>query len=342
MSCARRPVLTTRLRLPLLLLAALAVAGCSPYKLVGDQVMRFGEKAIMPAALADDDPDIACKAAEAFTAATLSFDGVGTDVRRMAVLLYTADGVCAEGDAFEAELDYLRGLAQRDPARAADARIRQKRAHELAARRQYRAWQQFVATYGDLQEGQCPKRFRDTFDETVFLVGLVAGVQAVLNDAQVGQAVGVPRDIAPRAAHLSVCLDADKWWNVPLSIRAALWAILPAAAPEGVEPMALLEQNARAGAAQGVRLGHVVWAMSAHSSGDAATARRAIRDFAAQKPGQIDPEHRLLDRIAEGVMLALSDRIWTEATGVRTPVGGLGTFPDDPPAAPAADIDDLL
>lgn len=327
--------------LPAAAFCCVLLAGCSPYKFVGDHVMRFGEKAIMPAALADDDPVIACHAAEAFTAATISFEGVGTDVNRIAVLLFTATGVCAEGDAFTAELAYLRGLQQQDTVKASDARIRQKRMHEVAARRQYKAWQRFTAVYGDLQEGQCPKKFRNTFDETVFLVGLVAGVQAVLNDAQVGQAVGVPRDIAPRAAHLSVCLDNDKWWNVPLSIQAALWAILPPMAPEGVNPMALLEKNARIGAARGVRLGHVVWALSAHSSGDSETAKRAIRDFASSRPGSLNREHRLLDRIAEDVIVGLSDRIWTEATGVRTPMGGLGSFPDDP--APArGDIDDLL
>lgn len=322
-------------------LACALLAGCSPYKFVGDQVMRFGEEAAVPAGLAGDDAVIACHAAEAFTAATISLEGVGTDVDRIAVLLYTATGVCAEGDAFAAELEFLRGLQQRDTVMAADARIRQKRMHELAARRQYKAWQRFVAVYGDLKEGQCPKKFRNNFDETVFLVGLVAGVQAVLNDAQIGQAVGVPRDIAPRAAHMSVCLDSEKWWNLPLSIQAALWAVLPPMAPEGVNPMALLEQNARQGAARGVRLGHVVWALSAHSSGDGETAKRAIRDFAASRPGSLNREYRLLDRIAEGAILGLSDRIWTEATGVRTPMGGLGTFPDDP-VPPRVDIDDLL
>ena len=107
--------------------------------------------------------------------------------------------------------------------------------------------------------------------------------------------------------------------------------------------MTLLEANAQKGAARGVRLGHVVWAMSAHAGGDIATTKRALRDFVARgEAARRDGGHRLLDHIAREVMLGLSDRIWTEATGVRTPVGGLGTFPDDPPAAPAADIDDLL
>lgn len=330
------------LRPALLMLALLLAAGCSPYKVAGDQLIRFGEKQILPWALADHDVTVACKAAEAFTAPTLAFTRVGSDVDRTAVLLYAGDGMCAEQDAWAAELDYLRAMHQQRPDAAADARQRQKRAHLVAARRHYHAWQHFVAAYGELREGQCPKRFRNDFDETVFLVGLIAGVQAVINDAQTAQAIGVPRDIAPLAAHLSTCLDNEKWWYAPLSLQAALWAILPPLAPEGVEPMQLLEQNATRGAARGVRLGHVVWALSAHSSGDTATTRRALRDFARQADvAAREPGHRLLDRFAETVMLGLSDRIWTEATGARTPVGGLGSFPDDPRQV-ADDIQDLL
>ena len=51
----------------------------------------------------------------------------------------------------------------------------------------------------------------------------------------------------------------------------------------------------------------------------------------------------MLDVVATQQVLAVSDRLWTEATGSRTPVGGLGTFWDDvAPEAEALDIDDLL
>ena len=39
-------------------------------------------------------------------------------------------------------------------------------------------------------------------------------------------------------------------------------------------------------------------------------------------------------------MLAISDRMWSEAVGYRTPMGALGTFWDDTPVN--ANIDDLL
>jgi hypothetical protein len=50
-----------------------------------------------------------------------------------------------------------------------------------------------------------------------------------------------------------------------------------------------------------------------------------------------------LDIVATQQILAVSDRLWTEATGSRTPIGGLGTFWDDAsPAEEALDINDLL
>lgn len=324
----------------LLLLAALA-AGCSPYKMLGDEIYLFTEHRIIPYELADNDFGMACHAATAMAAPALTFERVGTHVGRMAVLLSTANGMCAEGDAFEQELIVLRGLYRADPFEAQDARIRQKRLLELAARRQLVAWNRFVQVYGDLPEGKCPK-FRSDFDEMVFMVGIIGGVQGVLNDAQAGQVVGISREIAPKAAHLSECLDSAKWWGVPESIRVALWNILPSNAPEGVEPMKMLHEIATRGGLQGVRLGYLTWTMAAWGSGDRATTRQALQEFAqAGQSGRIDPQYRMLDAIAEGVMRGMSDRLWTEAVGYRTPQGALGTFPGDKPAG-STDISDLL
>jgi hypothetical protein len=36
-----------------------------------------------------------------------------------------------------------------------------------------------------------------------------------------------------------------------------------------------------------------------------------------------------LDQVATIQLRAISDSMWTEATGKRTPIGGLGTFWDD-------------
>jgi len=65
---------------------------------------------------------------------------------------------------------------------------------------------------------------------------------------------------------------------------------------------------------------------------------RSIRNTAA------NDDYRMLDVVATKMLLNLSDRMWTEATGARTPLGGLGTFWDDakPASKLSIDIDDLL
>jgi hypothetical protein len=44
------------------------------------------------------------------------------------------------------------------------------------------------------------------------------------------------------------------------------------------------------------------------------------------------------------MLTALSDRMWTQATGHRTPIGGLGTFWDEKPepTGEVIDLDDIL
>ncbi|MFZ5722535.1 MAG: hypothetical protein ACOY33_02625 [Pseudomonadota bacterium] len=334
-------VMPVHARLCALLLAALLAAGCSPYKFAGDQLMKFGEKEIFPHELAGNDLEIGCVAATGFTIPAIAFERVGTNVDQIGILLQLTSGVCTEFEGLEHELTYLRAMYAEKPFLAQDARIAQKRAHALAAQRQYLAYQRFLNHYGDLKEGQCPK-FRKDFDELVFMVGLLAGMQAMINDAQAGQFNNVPRDIAPKVGYLVNCIDSAKWWDVPRAVQAALWHIAPMLAPPGVEPMKTLEEVARRGERDGVRLGHVIWAMTAYSGGDKATTRKALRDFAAAgKRFRQNAEYRILDTISRDVMLALSDRMWTEATGHRTPHGALGTFWDDP-APPAPKVDDDL
>ncbi len=50
---------------------------------------------------------------------------------------------------------------------------------------------------------------------------------------------------------------------------------------------------------------------------------------------------RLLDRYATYLIRHESDRIWTQATGHRTPEGALGTFPE-PPGKADPTVDDSL
>lgn len=320
----------------------LLLAACSPYKVAGDQLMKFSKNVIMPHELAGTDIGIGCRAVMAWTAPGISFENVGTDVNQIAILLYLTSGVCNEFHALESELTFLRAMHAQQPLAGQDARTAQKRALAVSAARQYAGYKRFIAHYGVPREGHCPT-FKTDFDELVFMIGLLSGVQAMVNDAQTGQFVSVPRDIAPSVNHMVKCINSDKWWDLPLGVQAALWHVAPMFAPDGVEPMEILERVAIRGEKDGVRLGHVIWAMAALNSGDTATAKRAIREFvAAGDRFTRSDQYRILDVIANDIMLAISDRIWSEQAGYRTPMLALGTFPDDPPRLTPGGIDDLL
>lgn len=317
-------------------------SGCSPYKIAGDQMMKFSEKEMVPYLLGFDDTAMGCASGEALTPLLMTFEAVGSNPNQMAIMVYTAAALCAEEDALEHELRYLRAASQGNITEAQDARIAQKRAHALAARRQYTSYQRFVKYYGEPPAGKCPDELDSDFDQLMFLVGLISGVQAALNDAQSDQAVGVPRDIAAKVERLAACVDSKKWWGLPQGIRAALWNTLPMIAPPGAKPMETLARVAKQGEQQGVRLGHAMWALAAYGNGDKELVKNIVRDFAAAgKTAKLDPNFRMLDMMAEQMILATSDRMWTEATGTRTPMGGLGTFWDDKPKS-AGNIDDLL
>ncbi len=81
--------------------------------------------------------------------------------------------------------------------------------------------------------------------------------------------------------------------------------------------------------------------MSAYSKGDNERLRDAIRNFAANGDN-VDPQYMMMDTIAGVLVTGLSDLMWTENTGKRTPIGALGTFWDDEPEESGVDIDDLL
>lgn len=330
------------LRVVLLCVLLALVSACSPYKVAGDHLMRFSKKVIVPHELGGTDLGIGCRAVMSWTAPGIAFEQVGTDVNQIGELLQLTAGVCSEMESLEYELAFLRAMRAQQPYVAQDARIEQKRALAVAARREYAAYKRFIRHYGTPEEGKCPA-FKTDFDELVYMVGMLAGVQAMINDAQTGQFISVPRDIAPAITHMVNCIDGEKWWDIPSGVRAAIWHTIPLFAPENVNAMEIMERVAKRGEHDGVRLGHVIWAMASVNSGDTANAKRAIRDFSSVGDSYVpNPKYRILDTIAGDIMLAISDRIWTEQAGHRTPIRGLGTFPDDPPKSAPGGIDDLL
>jgi len=329
-------------RILLLGLALLALQGCGMiYRTTGDVLIMFGRSEMLPYMMAMDDTQMGCAAGEALTPLLLAFERVGSDPDSLAVLVYVTAGTCADSMALEEELRYLRAVRAGSVSEAQDARIAQKRYAALASRRQYEAYRRLVTRYGEMTDNECPK-LKSDFDELVWMVGLISGVQALLNDGVADASVGVPRDLAAKVERGAACLDNEKWWGVPRGVRASLWGILPMLAPPNVEPWKELETASQTGFEQGVRLGSAMYAISAYSQGDDRRLRKAIRDFAANDEN-INLEYRMLDAMAGTMIESVSDRLWTEATGKRTPLGGLGTFWDDAPSRqPSFNIDDLL
>ena len=246
----------------------------------------------------------------------------------------------AEQMALESELSYLRAVNDGRVSEAQDARIQQKRWSKIAAKRLLKSHQLMNEVYGPLDEGECPK-LNHEFDQIVWLVGNIAGVQALVADGAADGSVGVPRNIVAKVERNAKCLDSDDWWGAPQGLRAAVFTILPQLAPEGAQPWQTLEQSAEKGFEGGVRLGSAFYAISAYGKGDNDRLRTAIRDFAANGEN-INEDYAMIDAIAEVLVLGLSDRLWTENTGKRTPLNGLGTFWDDASSEPKMNIDDLL
>lgn len=94
----------------------------------------------------------------------------------------------------------------------------------------------------------------------------------------------------------------------------------------------------------GIRLPHAMYALSAVGKDDNARVRDAIRRFANVKEGfKPNAQYALVDSLAGFIVMSLSDKLWTEGAGTRTPPGSLGKFWDEKVEAPeGVDVGDLL
>lgn len=328
-------------RVGAVLMLAFVLQGCGMiYKTTGDVLVNYSEDEMVPYLMGSSDTAMACATGEALTPLLMSFEAVGSNPEKLGVLVNVVAGSCAEQRAVEAELRYLRALEQQNVDAAQDARIQQKRFAALAAERQYKSYKLVTEQYGLAENGTCP-RLRSDFDGLVWMVGQLGGVQALLNDSTAQGTVGVPRNIAAKAERAVACMDNEQWWGVPRAIRAALWNTLPGMKPEGADVWATLEKSVDQGFENGVRLPSALYVMAAQGVNNTERMRKGIREF-ANRDFEPNPEYRMLDAIAQSQIRAVSDQMWTEATGQRTPVGGLGTFWDDQEEESDEGIEDLL
>ncbi len=329
-------------------LSAALMSGCSQINKTGANIaLGFAENHLIPPVFKIDDVGMGCASGEALTPLMMATESLGADPHEIAVVLYASAGLCAEQRAFEYELSYLRASKANLIDQATDDRIMQKRMAELAARRQFEAYKNLEAYFETRKKWvigtTCPKFKRD-FDEVVYMLGLITGVQAMVNDIAAQQVVGVPKDIAAKVERAMQCLDNNKWWGAPLATRATIWTLLPGAGDGKGDPWETIKQNMRVADRTGVRLPYALYAMAAQAKGDEALIRDALQQYAATKDAAVNPNYRLVDAMARVIIENISDRYWTEKTGSRTPLGSLGKFWDDKAAEQddGVQIDDLL
>lgn len=325
------------------------LSGCSQiYKTGANLALRFTENHFVPPIIAMDDTQMVCESGTALTPLIVSTQALGADPTKIAVLLYAGSGLCAEKKALEQELQYLRSAREGKVEQAQDARIGQKRWAEIAARRQFAGYQMFAEKWerdykiklGD----QCPT-MRTDLDKTIYLLGMVSGLQAVTNDINAQGAVNVPKDIAAVVERGMKCIDNEKFWGAPMAIRAAIWTLLPGASDGKPDPFQTMKDATRIGERTGVRLSHAIYALAAQATGKDELIRDALRTYgnSIEQKMPVNPKYKLFDAMGGELVMGISDRYWTEKTGTRTPDGGLLRFWDEKAVDDSGiNVDDLI
>ena len=315
-----------------LAISALTMGGCALIESnVSSTTLSIIEDGFTPPTLKMGDVEMACNFSVVNTPLVGAARNFYGDPSLIETVMLSSAGVCSENQAMTDEMRYLRASRDKRADEALDARIAQKRHLTTAAHRQYAAFtrmrdkleQKYFFKYGS----NCPAFKRD-FDELVYLLGSVAGLQAMQNDIAAQQAVGVPTDTAPIVDRALGCLDNTKWWGAPQAARAVVWSIIPGGG-DGKDIQGTFEASMKLGEAKGVRLAHVMAAVAAQSTDNNARLRELIKRFANTQGFTPNKDYRLIDAIAESQIQNISDRMWTQNAGTRTPIASLGKFWDD-------------
>ena len=310
----------------------LSLGGCALIESnVSGTTLSILEDGFTPPVLTLSDVEMGCSFSMVNTPLVGAARNFYGDPSLMETVMLTSAGVCSENQAIAEEMRYMRASRDKRSDEALDARINQKRLLATAAERQYTAFlrmklklqQKYYFKFGE----ECP-RFKRDFDEMVYLLGAVGGLQAMQNDIASQQAVGVPTDIAPQVERAMNCLDNVKWWGVPQAARAVVWSIIPGA-DAGKDVQGTFDTSMGIGEHKGVRLSHVMAAIAAQSTDNKPRLRSVIQRFSKPENFQPSTEYRLLDAIAQSQITNISDRLWTQNTGTRTPINSVGKFWDD-------------
>ena len=299
-------------------------------KNAGKLLVSFVEDQAVPYVLKTDDVAMGCMMAESLTLLIPSLVQINASPYKLAILFDFLSGSCAEFKAWEEELRYLRAIHNKNTVEAQDARILQKRYLNRAARRQLKGYLNFKKAYLELSGDNCP--VLDSWNEEFYwMIGLMDGLQAVMNDLASGGEANVPLDISLKVGRGARCLNNEKWWGMPVAIQAAIWINFPSYQPDGINPLQVLDSAVNTGLKQGMRIAQVVAAKIHIGRGDAESVKQIIRDNIQTRLNiATHPDFIFLDEVASIQLQAISDHMWTDATGKRTPIGAMGTFWDDP------------
>ena len=348
LSSAARPRFWARSVVLLTLMTLLG--GCSMirhqmYATSGSVMQGLAKEHTTPYMLQQSDVGMSCAMSESNTPLMMSFGRVTDEPDQLGVMMYLSAAGCAEGRARELGLEYEQHMRNRRTDAARDARFAAQRQYRVAAKRFHAAWKRMNAYYGDVGNSECPTDKLETeTGQFMYLAGLVSGLQAMSAQVKAGGQVGVPNNIGARVARGTECLDNKRWWGTPNAMQAAIWTMLPSAAPEDAQPFKRLEDASRMGEKAGVRLAHVFHAVAALNADDEALVRKVIRRHGrAIKNKPAAEDWAMLDETATQHIRAISDRMWTRATGHRTPTGRLGEFWDDPESeSETIDLNELM
>lgn len=335
----------------LALLVLTLLAGCSAnpiYTTTGVVLSNYSEGEATPYVMQMSDPQMACALGEGVDPLLYSFSRVTDAPESTGSLLMLLAANCSEYRAWEAELAYLRADFAGNVPVAKDAREKSKRLNAETAQRRYIAYQRAMAAYDfdpAAEEFECPFLFDDQ-EELTFLLGLLTGMQAIVNDANSGAIAGVPRNIAPQAERAATCVDNEKWGGLPNAIRGLVWLLLPDTRPTlSPDPWTVLEDSSRLGAAAGLRASMAVQAVAAETFGRPEVLEDVIARFAeAENTMVVWNEFQLVDEVARDVIQFSSDKHWTANYGYRTPRTHFGRMsPEREGEEPETmDLDDLL
>lgn len=208
------------------MLSILVLSGCSTlYSPVGKTLNAYAEDVAIADFLTYRDVDLLCQSGGSLAPLINSFQKVNAPTHKTSIALLLLGGFCEEQQAHRYEVLQLMADHGGDYQGAINFAVLKKRSLALAAKRQYKSYQDMLVAY-PLNENGCPE-FDSRQDELLFLLGNLQGLEALLNDGKSGLLANVPRNIANHIYRGMNCIANDTWWGAPLSVQAALLGFLP-------------------------------------------------------------------------------------------------------------------